>query len=130
MRQLRDFLLYWLPPLLFMLFIFLLSSQPRLSVTGQFLFDFVIFKTLHIVEYAILYFLLARAFLKTTAFQVSGVFLYSFLVAFFYAIIDEVHQTFIPTREGKLRDVAIDALGIYLTYLFLKNKLKLIRRCL
>lgn len=28
-----------------------------------------------------------------------------------YAISDEVHQLFVPTREGSLRDVAIDTLG-------------------
>ena len=30
----------------------------------------------------------------------------------FYAITDEIHQTFIPGRSGEIRDVIIDSFGI------------------
>jgi VanZ family protein len=33
-------------------------------------------------------------------------------LALVYAVIDEVHQSRVPTRNGALSDVAIDALGI------------------
>jgi VanZ family protein len=32
-------------------------------------------------------------------------------IAFTYAGLDEWHQSFVPLREARLRDVAIDALG-------------------
>jgi VanZ family protein len=31
-----------------------------------------------------------------------------------YAISDEIHQTFVPTRTGSLTDVFIDSVGIFL----------------
>lgn len=31
-----------------------------------------------------------------------------------YAITDEVHQLFIPGREGKWQDVFIDSIGVFL----------------
>jgi VanZ family protein len=33
-------------------------------------------------------------------------------IALAYAIVDEYHQSFVPTRHGAISDVAIDALGI------------------
>lgn len=34
------------------------------------------------------------------------------VIALVYAMVDEYHQSFVPTRHGALTDVAIDALGI------------------
>lgn len=119
----RNFILYWLPPILWMITIFYFSSRPRFGITHKFLFDFVIFKALHIIEYAILYFLFFRAFYKTTTLPLLQQFLFSFLLAFFYAISDEFHQLYVPTREGKIRDIIIDTVGITLAYFY--NKIKL-----
>jgi VanZ family protein len=38
------------------------------------------------------------------------------VLAVLYAISDEVHQSFVPTREGTLRDVIIDAIGALLAW--------------
>lgn len=107
---------YWLPPLIWMSIIFYFSSFPKVSVTQNAVYAFIIFKALHIIEYAVLYVLLFRAFysLREKKLTLKYQFLLAFLVGVLYALSDEVHQTFIPTREGKLRDALIDTGGIVL----------------
>lgn len=124
-----NILSYWLPPLLWMLLIFYLSSRPRFSITREFMFDFVIFKGLHIAEYALLYFLLFRAYFKSTheSQRLQG-FFFAFVVASLYAITDEMHQTLVPTREGRVRDIFIDLVGISIAYVFIKNNLDFVRQ--
>ncbi|MDH7476691.1 MAG: VanZ family protein [Microgenomates group bacterium] len=123
---------YWLPPIFWMVFIFFLSSQHKISVTHKFLFDFIIFKTLHLIEYAILYFLLFRSFFKTFYQNLSSKinFFYPFILSFLYAISDEFHQTFIATRQGLFRDVIIDTLGIFLMYIYIKKRFKIVKKFL
>lgn len=118
----NQFLFYWFPPIAWMILIFYFSSHPRFGITHKFIFDFFIFKTLHLIEYMILYLLLFRAFNKTTKFSLKKKFISSFFLAFFYAASDEFHQTFVPTREGRIRDVIIDTIGIILAYFLLKLK--------
>jgi len=50
----------------------------------------------------------------------------SAIIAMLYAFSDEYHQTFVFGREGKLKDVGIDSIGILLSGLmwYYKNKLK------
>ena len=123
---------YWLPPIVWMALIFYFSSRFRVSATGKFLFDFIIFKTLHLVEYAILYFLLFRAFysINNQQLTINNKFLFPVLLSILYAVSDEFHQTLVPTREGKIRDVFIDSLGILLMYIYIVNNIKRIRKFL
>jgi VanZ family protein len=106
-----------------MIVIFYFSSRPRFGITHKFLFDFIIFKTLHMIEYGILYLLFFRAFYKTTKLSSSKKILYSFLLALFYAVADEFHQLFVPSREGRIRDIIIDIGGITIVYYFVKKHL-------
>lgn len=92
--------------------IFYFSSLQRVEVSEKDIINFLFFKTLHVAEYAILYFLLFRASKNP---------LFSVIFAILYAILDEVHQTFVPTREGKLRDVIIDSFGVFLMYAYIKR---------
>jgi VanZ family protein len=46
----------------------------------------------------------------------------SAVIAVIYAISDEYHQTFVPFREGTIRDVFIDSIGVFLVYLFLRQR--------
>jgi len=136
----KKFILYWLPTILWMLMIFYFSSHPRFDITYKFVFDFIILKALrfdfiilkalHMVEYGILYFLFFRAFYKTTTFSLSQQFFFSFILSLFYAVTDEIHQLFIPTREGRIRDIIIDMAGIGLAYYYIKTKLQLIKKML
>jgi len=96
----------WLPVLLWAGVIFFLSSIPNLeSGLEQ---DFTLRKVAHILEYAILTFLLFRAF----SFKSNKLIILSVIIAFLYALSDEYHQSFVFGREGTLRDVAIDSIGI------------------
>lgn len=104
--------------------IFYFSSRGRFEIAGENLADFVIFKTLHMIEYGFLYYLLLRAFYRNRISQISYTtcMKYAFVIAFFYGVIDEIHQATVPTREGKIRDMLIDTLGIFLVYLYSKYR--------
>lgn len=118
-KQLR-----FLPPLLWMTLIFYLSSRQRLAVSGNYLVSFVVFKTLHIIEYGFLFFLWCLALRE------NGPGLYknkksiklAAIISILYGMFDELHQTLVPTREGRLRDVFIDSLGVFIFWKFFLNK--------
>ena len=117
--MLNKFLKNWLPVLIWAGFIFWLSSLPNLeSGLEQ---DFALRKIAHILEYAILTFLLIRAIF---ALGWKKAVIYSVIFAFFYALTDEYHQTFIFGREGSLKDVGIDTIGILIIGLiwYIKNR--------
>lgn len=97
----------WLPPIAWMGVIFFLSSLQSTGVGLPFS------KIAHLIEYAVLYALLFRA---------KKNHLFSGAVSILYAISDEYHQTFVPTRHGLLTDVLIDSLGVLLMYIYLKWK--------
>lgn len=124
MSGFKRLVYYWLPALIWMGLIFILSSRPRIVLSPDNTINFIIFKFLHMVEYSILYFLLFRGFnsLSKKNFTFKEKLLFPLLIAIFYAVTDEIHQTFIPTREGRIRDVVIDALGISIMYSFVKVK--------
>lgn len=107
----RLFVRYWLPVLAWAGLIFALSSIPSLESGLPEPGDFVLRKLGHMIEYAILALLLSRALhaqgLLPQRSRRSAAFL-----ALLYAMLDEYHQTFVPGREGSLRDVLIDALGV------------------
>ena len=104
----------WLPVALWCGLIFWLSGRPGLDLmhvwgdmTWLELLDFVLRKMAHMVEYGVL-FLLARRGLSDRK---------ALLFCLLYAISDEVHQAFVPTRGPKVTDVAIDVLGSYVAML-------------
>ena len=96
------------PPLALMGLIFFLSDQPGLK-SGLGLADLVGRKLIHAGTFALLWFLWHRA-LRWRAPACAAA------IAFLYAVSDEVHQHFIPTRVGSPIDVAIDAAGIALAW--------------
>lgn len=106
------FFFYWLPPIAWMSLIFFLSSVPGLPDFGG--FDFSVKKGAHFLVYAFLYFLLFRAFHSAQPDRPVPIptYVYPAIVAVLFAVSDEVHQTFVPMREGKIRDVLIDSAGV------------------
>jgi len=73
---------------------------------------FIVRKTAHFTEYAILgilFFLFFRQFFPQK--NGSRYFILAILFGFFYACTDEIHQLFIPGRSGQFTDVLIDTLG-------------------
>lgn len=125
-----KFLRYWGPPLLWMILIFFFSSRESTQVSDIYTWNFIFFKSLHVIEYAILYFLLFRATLQDNPKNQKRARLVALLITFLYAVSDEVHQTFVPTREGRLRDVGIDTIGMSLMYIYTKYRFKSISRFL
>lgn len=108
----------------------MLSSRQRISIADTQIGNFIIFKSLHIIEYAVLYLLLFRANFKTFSkkFTLKTIFTLSIIGAILYGISDEVHQTFVPTRQGSIRDVFIDTIGILLAFSYTKIYISKLKR--
>lgn len=101
----------WAPVLLWAGVIFYLSSIPDDRTGGASELPELMFrKFAHLFEYGLLAFLLARA-LSGIGWIPRRVLAVGFLLCFFYAASDEIHQSFVPGRFGKVRDVALDSLG-------------------
>ena len=101
----------WLPVVAWAALIFVLSAQPDLS-TGLGTWDLVLRKLAHLTEYAILGALLLRAVGARVPALVAGV---------AYAVGDEIHQTFVPGRQGSVLDVLIDSAGVVIGILVLER---------
>ena len=104
----------YLPSALWALVIFILSDQRVLPGFNISLLDFVFKKLAHMFVYAVLYFLLFRAYQITHPAQELSrkYYLWPLLIALFYAISDELHQSVVKGRQANARDVAYDFLGM------------------
>ncbi len=110
-------IILFLPAIFWMGIIFYLSSRQRISVSENYVLSFFIFKTIHFVEYGILFLLWKIAlYKKSYGTKVALV------ISILYGLSDEFHQTFVPTREGKPRDVFIDSLGAIFFWYFFKDR--------
>lgn len=89
--------------------IFYLSAQPNLKSPYQ--YDFLLRKIAHMVEFALLNILIWRALAKQGVSNKKALILSSILAAL-YALSDEYHQLFVFGRQGSLKDVGIDSVGI------------------
>jgi len=101
--------------------IFILSAIPDLKTDLK--QDFLLRKIAHMVEFGILCFLVVCALSKENL-DIKKIIIYSIIFSLFYALTDEYHQTFIEGRQGTLRDVGIDSIGILIAGLvcYIKNK--------
>lgn len=94
--------------------IFALSSIPDHRTTGAALTETFSRKAAHLVEYGVLAFLTLRALMASGVLRQKAL-RGALVFCLFYAVSDEVHQSFVPGRYGKARDVALDGLGAALT---------------
>jgi len=98
------------PVIIWMSFIFFLSAGQTSAITGTNVERFLILKSFHLIEYAILF----------ICFKIAG---YSskqsLLFSYIYALSDEFHQSFVPGRTGLLRDTLIDLFGSTLAYIII-----------
>ena len=94
-----------------MALIYYFSSRSTTGIVTEPFSRFIFFKTLHVLEYALLALLLFYGILrlKTTLF-----------IAYLYVLSDEIHQTFVPGRTGRLRDTIFDLVGIIIGLLLIK----------
>ncbi len=97
----------WMAVVVYLAAIFYLSSQPNPlpALTSR-----VSDKLLHLVEYAGLGLLLARALLAV-GMAPSRAFATALLLASLYGASDEIHQAHVPNRSCDVRDWAADTLG-------------------
>jgi VanZ family protein len=110
-----PFVYYVLPPITWMLLIFVFSAQSTLPRAADSLLDLLIKKGLHMLAYAILLLLWHRALAaKPRAFAPLAV---AWVLTVLYAASDEFHQTFVPGRSGRALDVVVDASGASLAVL-------------
>lgn len=129
MRKFEGMVYYWLPPFMWMGVIYFMSSQKSVSITHNATSEFITFKTLHMIEYAFLFFLLYRAFHSLKKLSELYFALCAFGIAIMYSITDEFHQLFIPTRQGRARDIFFDLAGMLIMYGIIR-KARLLRKLL
>lgn len=91
------------------IFIFTISSIPSLPKVGFIWWDFVLKKSAHMLEYAVLFTLTLRAMAKRSP-QTA------FLFSLAFALSDEYHQSFIPGRTALFSDVLFDSFGMLVAY--------------
>jgi VanZ family protein len=106
----------WLPVFLWAGLIFYLSAQPGLNSGMMVFWDVFVRKLGHAFVFGFLNFLLFRA-LRGHGMGYKKTLIWSAALALLYAVSDEIHQSFVPEREGKLYDVGVDALGIFFSSL-------------
>ena len=106
----KRFLWYWVPPLVCMGLIFVLSAQPDLPHAPGPWLDTLLKKAGHAFVYGVLAWLYQRA-LRPHIRTPLVLRIASASLAVAYALSDEYHQTFVPGRTGRLFDVLVDGVG-------------------
>ncbi len=120
--QLKKWGNAYLPPVLWGVLIFILSSQQTLPGFDESLWDFVFKKLAHITVYAVLYLLLFRAVQLTINTQKNFRYLtIPLAICLVYAVTDEFHQSLVPGRYPTFRDVGYDMLGASVALLKTSN---------
>jgi VanZ family protein len=86
--------------------------SPHASKHAIFTFNYIVRKSAHFTEYAILGALLFRAFRAGDPMRWRFKWaLYSFVFSVSWALLDELHQTFTRTRSGSIWDSLLDSSG-------------------
>jgi VanZ family protein len=127
---------YWLPPALWMLAIMTASSDvgsaehtqhwlvpllrlltPWATPSQLDALHVLVRKAGHVAEYAVLAALWYRAFRRARHLAPRSAATIAFLISLVWAILDEIRQSFVPSRGASAADVAIDAIGALLAML-------------
>ena len=124
----KKLVLAWTLLILWMLFIFIMSSFNGVMSSNQSgsiatliynIFNisdtekvsFIVRKCAHVSEFFILGILVINLVSK---YNVKHIYLISFIICVLYASSDEFHQLFVPGRSGQVTDVLIDLIGVVL----------------
>ena len=111
-RAMRDFIRYWLPVVLMAALIFVgssISAPPPVAVDIPHL-D----KGIHLMEYALLSFLLKRALSRGKSDGMRKASLWAVIWTILYGITDEFHQSLVPNRQMSGFDLLFDGFGAIL----------------
>lgn len=101
----------------------LLWLFPNVSEARLAAIHFLTRKAAHFTEYAVLAFLARRAFVASSRVLVSQHwFQLGLLLVVVYALLDEFHQSFVPSRTASIYDSAIDVAGGLTVLLLFKLK--------
>ncbi|TBR17747.1 hypothetical protein EPO66_02140 [bacterium] len=114
----------WSPVFGWCTLIFYFSGIPNLN-SGLGVWDIVLRKCAHMTEYFILAFLFYRALKGTFILSFKTLIFITAALSLLYAVSDEVHQLFIVSRSGNIRDILIDFTGIIIFCLcqkYIKSK--------
>jgi VanZ family protein len=105
----EQWLFFWMPVFAYCIVIFALSAQQKaISAPGIPSGD----QLLHVVQYSILGFLMARAFFTLHPRRSQAVLLgVSIILSVLFAFSDEIHQFFVSGRTASLTDVMADGVG-------------------
>ncbi|MFQ3675143.1 MAG: VanZ family protein [Endomicrobiia bacterium] len=121
----QNFVIFWLPVILWSSVIFFWSSIPYLKISVLEFWDIVLRKLAHITEFAILTFLYYRAINKNNEPQKFMNHFWPIFLTLVFAITDEIHQHFVPGRVCSWKDVLIDSVGILVgSFVYLKTRKK------
>lgn len=124
----KRLVLAWTLLILWMLFIFIMSSfngvmsgnqSESIAVLIYNLFDIsdtekvslIVRKCAHVSEFFILGILVINLVSK---YNVKHIYFISFIICVLYSSSDEFHQLFVPGRSGQVTDVLIDLIGVVL----------------
>ena len=106
--------LWWLLPLGWMALIWTLSAQPELLVVVSSRLRDMLAWVAHFSEFAVLAVFLWLATRKTIAIDEQAVLGVAFFGTALFAVVDELHQVFVPGRTPDVRDLLVDLAGILL----------------
>ncbi len=118
----RRFILLWGPVFFFAIFIFVMSSLSSMPGEDPFPhFD----KVAHMSVYGVFALLIFRSLtltLRSKNFMLVA--LLTIIVVIAYGISDEFHQSFVPTRNPEIKDVAADGIGalIAMTTVYIRRR--------
>ncbi|WP_335871201.1 VanZ family protein [Bacillus sp. 2205SS5-2] len=100
-------------PLIYMVAIWVMSSLPDTAVMAlpDRGLDRFIKESLHLVEFALLYVLFVGALWVQGKFTARTNIIFA-LLAGFYGLTDEIHQSFIPARSATVIDFVKDITGV------------------
>ena len=107
--KLKNVAFYWFPLVAYCLLIYIQSSHPSPESLPSFEFSD---KLLHFAAYGVMGVLFYRAY-QTLPLKknIQLLLLLSMISASLYGISDEIHQSFVPYRDGSFGDVVADVLG-------------------
>ncbi|NCT55738.1 VanZ family protein [bacterium] len=113
-----NFIKKYYKVVIWMLFIFALSSIPNARINQNNDWDLVIRKIAHLTEYAVLFILVNKSIEKE---NFKHKFIISLIIVVLYASSDEFHQGFVEGRGPAVKDVFIDILGGLIGAVYLKT---------
>jgi VanZ family protein len=110
--NIKHLVWWWGPVVAWCGLIFWLSSIPNLRVSENSQLDELLRSTAHAGEYTVLFMLVYRALIrnKLSTWQLKTSLL-ALGLTISYALSDELHQQFVPTRSGNWLDITIDSFG-------------------